>query len=126
VKNGASGWRCTQCPRHWNDLRERLPEVPPRCECGAMARPGVVWFGEGLPQEVWNEAVQAAREAQVFLVIGTSSVVYPAAGLAELARAGGAKVIEINIEQTPVSSEVDLSWRASASEALPQLLQSRA
>jgi len=118
--------RCTQCPRQWNDLRERLPEVPPRCECGAMARPGVVWFGEGLPQEVWNEAVRAAREAQVFLVIGTSSVVYPAAGLAELARAGGAKVIEINIEQTPVSSEVDLSWRASASEALPQLLQSRA
>ena len=57
----------------------------------------------------------------MFLVVGTSAVVYPAAGLAELARAHGAKVIEINIEETPLSNQVDLSWRARAAEALPML-----
>ncbi len=115
--------RCTQCARAWQDLRPALPELPPRCECGAVARPGVVWFGEGLPEDVWSEAVLAARACDVFLLVGTSAVVYPAAGLAELARSHGAKVVEINIEDTPLSAHVDLSWRARASEALPRLVE---
>ena len=115
--------RCTQCARAWRDPRPALPELPPTCECGALARPGVVWFGEGLPEDVWREAVAAARACEVFLVVGTSAVVYPAAGLAELARSHGAKVVEINIEETPISDHVDLSWRTRASEALPMLAQ---
>ena len=83
--------------RAWQDLRPALLDLPPKCECGALARPGVVWFGEGLPEDVWREAVAAARACDVFLLVGTSAVVYPAAGLAELARSHGAKVIEINI-----------------------------
>jgi len=115
---------CTACTREWRDPRASLPELPPRCECGGLARPGVVWFGEGLPEEVWSAAVEAARAAQVLLVIGTSALVYPAAGLVPLAQSAGAKVVEINVAETPVSEMVDLSWRASATTALPQLIQS--
>jgi NAD-dependent deacetylase len=115
--------RCTVCSREWRDLRPSLPELPPKCDCGAMARPGVVWFGETLPHGVWGEAVEATRNAELMLVIGTSVVVYPAAGLVDLVKAVGAKVIEINPAETPVSSLVDLSWRAPAAEALPQLAQ---
>jgi NAD-dependent deacetylase len=114
--------RCTACKREWQDLRPSLPELPPLCECGMMGRPGVVWFGEALPEDVWNAALAAVRGAEVFLVVGTSAVVYPAAGLVQLARSAGAKVVEINVEETPVSAQVDVSWRASAAEALPQLV----
>jgi len=114
--------RCTVCRREWRDLRASLPELPPRCDCGALARPGVVWFGEALPTDVWSEAVGAARAAELFLVVGTSAVVYPAAGLVQLVKSMGAKVVEINLAETPVSGLVDLSWRAPAAEALPQLV----
>jgi NAD-dependent deacetylase len=83
-----------------------------------------VWFGEGLPKDTWSAAVEAARAAELLLVIGTSAVVYPVAGLVQLAQSAGAKVIEINVAETPVSAMVDLSWRASATIALPQLIQS--
>ena len=114
--------RCTACGHERQDLRTPLPELPPRCSCGALERPGVVWFGEALPTDVWEQAQQAAREADVFLVIGTSAVVYPAAGLVELAKTSGATVVEINVEATPVSHVVDVSWRAPAAQALPRLL----
>jgi NAD-dependent deacetylase len=114
--------RCTRCRREWVDRSPRLPALPPRCECGAMGRPGVVWFGEALPAAVWEEAERAAREAQVFLVIGTAAVVYPAAGLAAVAQRAGAKVIEINIEDTPLSRGVDAALRGASGVILPELL----
>jgi NAD-dependent deacetylase len=116
-------WRmqCSECGRNWPDCRVPLPKLPPHCGCGAVARPGVVWFGEPLG-EVWAEAEHAAREAAVLLVIGTSAVVYPAASLAPIAKSAGARVIEINPEQTPLSSHVDLSLRGAAGEMLPRLL----
>ncbi len=113
--------RCTSCERERRDARPSLPELPPRCACGGVERPGVVWFGEGLPDTVWEEAVRSAREADVLIVIGTSAVVHPAAGLVYLAKASGAKVVEINIAEPPVSATVDLTWRAPAAEALPLL-----
>jgi NAD-dependent deacetylase len=115
---------CTRCDRSWSDLRPALPELPPYCACGAMARPGVVWFGEPLPTDIWMEAERAAGSADVFLVVGTSAVVYPAAGLVLTARAGGARVIEINLERTPFSDDVDRSFQARAGEALPALVGS--
>ncbi len=114
--------RCTLCGCERRDLRPSLPELPPLCKCGAIERPGVVWFGENLPPDVWTQAEQAAEAADVFLVIGTSALVYPAAGLVHLAKSSGAKVIEINPAETPVSNMVDYSWRAPAAEAVPQLL----
>jgi NAD-dependent deacetylase len=114
--------RCTICGRERRDLRPSLPELPPHCACGAIERPGVVWFGENLPPEIWSQAEQTASSAEVFLVIGTSALVYPAAGLVHLAKASGAKVVEVNPAETPVSGMVDFSWRVPAAEALPQLV----
>ncbi|MBZ5674036.1 MAG: NAD-dependent deacylase [Acidobacteriia bacterium] len=114
--------RCTLCSHERHDPRPSLPELPPKCNCGAIERPGVVWFGENLPPEIWAQAEQAAEAAGVFLVVGTSALVYPAAGLVHLAKASGAKVVEVNPAETPVSGMVDFSWRAAAAEALPQLL----
>jgi NAD-dependent deacetylase len=114
--------RCVACGRERKDRRASIPELPPRCTCGGIERPGVVWFGESLPGDVWARAEDAAHNADLFLIIGTSAVVYPAAGLAELAKARGARVVEINIAETPVSHRVDASLRGSAAEILPQLL----
>src|ERR1039457_6777694 len=88
--------RCTLCGEEHLDRTAPLPELPPRCECGALLRPGVIWFGESLPPDVWQQAERAAAAADLFLVIGTSAVVYPAAGLASIAKRAGAKVVEIN------------------------------
>jgi NAD-dependent deacetylase len=87
-----------------------------------MARPGVVWFGEPLPAGMWLEAEHAAGDAEVLLVIGTSAVVYPAASLVTVARAAKAKVIEVNVEETPISGDVDCSLRGLAGELLPKLV----
>ena len=73
--------RCVACGRETEDRRAPLPELPPRCGCGGMLRPGVVWFGEALPSAVLDASARAAKEAEVFLVIGTSAVVYPAGGV---------------------------------------------
>lgn len=114
--------RCTRCRREWTDRRAPLPELPPRCACGGMARPGVVWFGESLPPGVWARSEEAAGRCGVFLVVGTSAVVYPAAGLVPLARHAGARVVEINREETPMSSLCDASLRGNAGEILPALI----
>ena len=115
--------RCTACRREWHDSTPSFGDLPPRCSCGAMARPGVVWFGEALPDDIWAQAIDAVRGCNVCVVVGTSAVVYPAAGLVHVARTARAKVIEINVAETPMTGHVDFSWRASAAEALPLLLQ---
>ncbi len=114
--------RCTGCGAERVDRSTPLPQLPPYCRCGEMERPGVVWYGESLPLEIWEQAEQASREADLFLVIGTSAIVYPAARLARIARDCGAKIVEINPEETPLSRVVDIAWRAPAAEALPELL----
>jgi NAD-dependent deacetylase len=114
--------RCTVCGRERQDLRAKIPDLPPRCACGGLERPGVVWFGEALPGDVWARAQEAAHDADLFLIVGTSAVVYPAAGLADLAKARAARVVEINIAETPVTHRVDASLRGPAAQILPQLL----
>jgi NAD-dependent deacetylase len=98
--------------------------TPPRCSaCGGLLRPGVVWFGESLPPVALSRAEQASRGCQVFFSIGTSSLVHPAAGLAELARRQGALLIEINPTATPLTPHADFVFSGPAGQVLPQLLQ---
>jgi NAD-dependent deacetylase len=114
--------RCVDCGADNIDRRAPLPELPPRCACGGLLRPGVVWFGEALPQDVWRQAEQAARSAEVFLIAGTSALVYPAASLIDVAKQSGAKVIEINIASSSVSHDVDEFLQGASGELLPQLI----
>jgi NAD-dependent deacetylase len=114
--------RCIECGLEQVDQRVPLPEIPPRCACGGLLRPGVVWFGEALPGNVWESAQTAAREADIFLVVGTSAVVYPAAGLARIAKSTGARVVEINITETPLASIVDEFLQGTSGDVLTRLI----
>jgi NAD-dependent deacetylase len=97
--------------------------MPPRCpHCGGHARPAIVWFGEALDPEDVNQAVDATA-CDVFLTVGTSAVVYPAAGFVHHARTRGAFTAEINMDETPASALVDVSLRGPAEEILPALNQ---
>jgi len=123
--------RCTGCGAERVDGTVPLPELPPRCAlrlrsgqaCGALLRPGVVWFGESLPADVLERAMAAAARAQIFLVVGTSAVVQPAAGLPLLARQAGGRVVEINAEPTPLTDLVDASFLGKSGELLPRLVE---
>jgi len=114
--------RCVGCGHVAEDRSVPLPELPPRCACGNVLRPDVTWFGEMLPVGAVEEAVAAARSAEVVLVIGTSSIVYPAAALPEMARSAGGLVIEVNTEATPLTASAHVSLRGPASEIVPALV----
>ena len=113
--------RCKSSPSEWFYDDVPLPEVPPTCPyCGGLIRPAVVWFGEGIDAEVMNRSI-AALDCDVFLTIGTSAVVYPAAGLVSEAHRKGAFTAEINLEETPASETVDLSIQGPAESVLQQI-----
>jgi NAD-dependent deacetylase len=113
--------RCTGCGTRAPGPEAPFPELPPRCACGGLLRPDVVWFGEMLPEGVFEAAAEAAAASAAFLVVGTSSVVAPASLLAGIASRGGAKVFEINPIPTPLASSADGCLRSSASAVLPLL-----
>jgi NAD-dependent deacetylase len=112
---------CANGARPWRDERVPLPDAIPRCpHCRGYARPAVVWFGESLDRDDVEHAFEATV-CDVFLTVGTSALVYPAAGFVRQAQARGAFTAEINLEETPSSSVVDVSIRGRAEEVLPQL-----
>lgn len=99
------------------------PVEPPHCAtCGSPLRPNVVWFGEMLPPGVFERAESLARSCDVLLVIGTSGIVYPAAGLPMAAKAGGARVVEVNVEKSDVTHTVDVFLEGPAGVVLPDLV----
>ena len=118
--------RCTRCDiriEHRVAIQVSSAETLPRCEsCGGLLRPDVVWFGESLDPDVLEHAMHAASNADLCLVIGTSAVVYPAAGLAALMRESGGSVVEVNPEATPLTRISAISIRASATRAVPLIL----
>jgi len=114
-------WRCMDCGEEVEELGPAFSTYPPRCHCGGKRRPGVVWFGESLPASALLKARKASGACQLFLSIGTSSVVYPAAGLIDFALANGAKVLEVNPQETPFSGRAHWSIRAASASVLPQL-----
>jgi NAD-dependent deacetylase len=117
--------RCAESPATWRDERVPLPEAIPTCpHCHGLARPAVVWFGEALdPDDV--AAASEATACDVFLTIGTSAVVYPAAAFLHEARLHGAFTVEINLEATSASSTVDVSIRGPAEEVLDAIEAAR-
>lgn len=115
--------RCFDCAAYAENWDE-AGELPPRCtRCGGMLRPDVVWFGEMLPQQELGRAYAAARQAEVFLAVGTSAVVQPAASLPLLAQNADAYLIEVNPAATDLTPLVDCWLNAPAGVALPALLQ---
>lgn len=121
-------WRCDTCaapqptPEPPPAPVERID--PPTCRaCGSgAARPGVVWFGEMLPQDEFADAVDACREADLVVVVGTSGIVQPAASLPHLAGARGIPVLEIDPRETELTEAADIVWRSTAAAALPALV----
>jgi NAD-dependent deacetylase len=117
--------KCTRCDerRPLDDVLDALASGAPdpiAHACGGMWRPDIVWFGEPLPPDVFERAIDAARRADLMLVVGTSGLVQPAASLATK-RYTGAYVVEINPEETAHTAHVDRSIRARASDVLPEL-----
>lgn len=112
---------CMQCGRPSHDAAPAPAGVPRCAACGGMVRPDVVWFGEMLPEDEWEASVRAAESASLFLSIGTSAVVYPAASLPTLARAHGAYLVEVNPEPTPLTERADEFLQGPAGQVLPML-----
>lgn len=125
-------WRCTRTgeQREYRNL-EAFAEYPPRSKAGGLLRPAVVWFGEALPIGVMEQAERLTAEAEIFIAIGTSAAVYPAAGLVDIARFRGGRggrrgcgqTVEINKEATTVSTNVDWSLRGESGRILPELVR---
>ena len=115
--------RCADCytfTEMWGDDTEFVPTCR---ECGGLLRPDVVWFGEALPRDQLESAVEAARSCDVFFSIGTSGVVQPAASLAFAAHNRGAVVVEINAEPTPLTPKADYALHGKSGEILPRFLE---
>lgn len=117
--------RCTACGHEFRRSAENVSDQIPFCDsCGAMMRPGIVWFGELLPPEAFATAQEAASNCDVMIVIGTSALVQPAASLADWAKANGAFLVEINPDATPLSPSVDVRFPLSSGRILPAIAES--
>jgi NAD-dependent deacetylase len=104
------------------ETREKFTDIPPTCDCGALLRPHVVWFGEGLDPAVLNDAFEASGGSELFIVAGTSGVVQPAASLPVVAKRAGAYVVEINTQPNPISTVADETLLGKSGEIFPSLL----
>ena len=113
--------KCTVC-NYKDEITTKFDVLPPTCKCGNILRPDVVWFGEPLPQKVWQEAVVQANSCDVMIISGTSLLVSPANSLPIYAKQNNAILIEVNPEQTMMSTEMDLSLKTTSAAALPELI----
>lgn len=115
--------KCTVCDFE-DDIPTSFENLPPKCtKCGNNLRPDVVWFGESLPQKVWSQAITEASTCDVMIIAGTSLVVSPANTLPVYAKQNNATLIEVNPEQTQMSSEMDMTLRTTSAKALPSILK---
>jgi NAD-dependent deacetylase len=115
--------RCLSCGViHTHSSPDTEDSNLPRCACGGLLRPDVVWFGESIPQDIWHSALAFLKDTEVAIICGTSGVVWPAASIPEIARHERSQTIEINLEATAISQMVDVSLRGKAGLLLPRLL----
>ncbi len=112
---------CIQCKKFFNEELDFSNGIP-KCDCGGLIRPDVVWFGEYLPEEQFKGGEKAAMNSDLFFVVGTSAVVYPAAELIYTAKFSGATIVEINIEETEISSMAKYSYFGKAGDILMEIL----
>ncbi|HDN97877.1 MAG TPA: NAD-dependent deacylase [bacterium] len=112
--------RCSRCGKMFGDIQSKKI---PTCECGGLIRPDVVWFGEPLKEKDLSMAIEWSKKADVFFLVGTSGIVYPAASLPFFAKENRGFVVEINIEKTPLTPHIDLHLEGSASQVLDMLLK---
>ena len=112
---------CVDCKKFYNEELDFSSGVP-KCDCGGLIRPDVVWFGEYLPEDQFAGGEKASMNSDIFFIVGTSAVVYPAAGLVSTAKQSGAALVEINIEETEISSSADYSFFGEAGTVLPKIL----
>lgn len=112
-------FRCEEVVGIWAEVESGVPACP---ACGGLLRPDVVWFGEGLPEQAMQAARQAAASCQVFFSIGTSALIYPAAGLPHFALDHGATLVEINAETTPLTPYAHFHLPGLSGEILPALV----
>lgn len=113
---------CINCRTFYNEELDFSQGVP-KCKCGGLIRPDVVWFGEYLPEDQFSGGEKAALNSDMFFVVGTSAVVYPAAGLVYTAKRGGSFIVEVNLEETEVSSACDASFYGEAGNILPAIVE---
>ncbi len=113
--------KCTVCNFTAN-ITKNFESLPPKCGCGNMLRPDVVWFGEALPQDIWKNAIKQASICDIMIIVGTSLAVSPANTLPLYAKQNGATLIEVNPEKTVMSNDMDLSIQATSANALPKIL----
>jgi NAD-dependent protein deacetylase/lipoamidase len=116
--------RCVSCGRPGDSNAQCAEDETaplPLCRCGSLMRPAVVWFGEALDPQVMKTARAIVEEADAVIVVGTSAVVFPVAALPLAARARNVPIVEINVEDTPLTAHVTHVVRASAATALPAL-----
>jgi NAD-dependent deacetylase len=116
-------WRCTSCGEEREERGGPFGAYPPRCACGGSRRPGVVWFGELLPEKALRDTYEALRACDLFMSVGTSAVVEPAAGFLHEVRARGCDTVEINRDPTPATRLVTWSVQGRAGAILPKLLE---
>ncbi len=113
--------KCPVCD-YKDEILTEFSDIPPLCKCGNILRPDVVWFGEGLPQDVWEEAITHANSCDVMIIAGTSLVVSPANTLPIYAKQNNAILIEINPDETIMTEDMDISIRSTSATALPELV----
>ena len=113
--------RCTRCHAVWEDYSIHPPDHSPHCQdCGTIARPDIIWFGEPLNKVALEMSMEAASETRLMLVIGTSAIVHPAATIPMIARSVGAQLVEINPESTPLTPHADQVIHEVATTGLAQ------
>lgn len=115
--------KCSVCGKQAYGWDESPDSVPHCLSCGGLLRPDVVWFGESLPRDALEVAVQATRSSDVFFSVGTSGLVQPAAALAFAAKNNNALVVEVNAELTPLTEKADFSLMGKSGEILPALVK---
>jgi NAD-dependent deacetylase len=105
--HGTFAWqRCMDCHKKYETRKVDISRIPPRCECGGILRPDIIFFGEMIPAQAIRRSRQAAADCDLMLVVGTSAIVQPAAMIPVIAKDNGAKIVEINPERTPLTDDI--------------------